>query len=327
MSQNELTTDHQGIHSPRLPLTLAAAPGILPDDAMSEAGRKIIFHQFEIMLQHEPGARAENDEAIHDMRVATRRMRSALKVFAPWYKNKILVYARSLKTLADLLGAVRDLDVFRGKVAQYVETLAVEERSGLDHFTTQFRKPAEVARKRLVAHLDSAAFREFVAEFHEFLTTAGAGSTIRNTDPTPRLVRHVAPTLIYQQYMTMRAYEPILSVAALDTLHQLRIEGKRFRYLLEFFSEVLGAESKSVVSAVKALQDHLGELQDARVAADLLQQYLKRADEREDKGPVLRYLANREAEKQRLLEGVNAVWATFTDAEVRRALAVCIAVL
>ncbi len=322
--------DHNGINAPRFPLKLSATPGIMPDDAMSEAGRKILFHQFEIMLKHEPGVRVDgNIDAIHDMRVATRRMRSAIKLFHPYYKKSspVRIFERSLKTIANALGAVRDMDVFQDKIRKYAEGLQEAERDSLNELSKEFNVNTDNARQKLIEFLDSSRYRGFVATFHEFLTTPGAGSQTRFALGEAHIVRHVVPPLLYTQYTTMRTYETVFAVTNLDTFHELRIEGKRFRYTLEFFAEVLGAESKTVINAVKTLQDHLGDLQDARVAVDLLQSHLQKAGERDDLRPLLNYLTTRENEKQRLLNTINQVWATFTDAKTRKALALSVSVL
>src|SRR5229473_6320504 len=133
--------------------------------------------------------------------------------------------------------------------------------------------------------------------------------------PDPYLVRHVAPSLIYRRYETVRAYEPILDRASLDTLHTLRIDAKRLRYTLEAFEEVLGSEAKEVIEMVKAVQDHLGDLQDARVAAGLIHDFIQQADESANSqrmNAVLQYLTDREGEKQRLLASVRETWDSFT---------------
>ena len=72
-----------GVAAPRLPLELRETVGMLPSDSMAEAGRKALHFNFERMLLHEPVARLGADiEGVHDMRVATRRMRSAFRLFA-----------------------------------------------------------------------------------------------------------------------------------------------------------------------------------------------------------------------------------------------------
>lgn len=313
----------------RFTLTLAPSPGVRKEDAMSEAARKILFHQFEIMLKHEEGARSGTDSsAIHDMRVATRRMRSALRMFAPFFKKSVVGrYGDDLKETAAALGGVRDLDVFRETLDAYATGLPEHDQDGIHAFRDFIAAPEEAARAALVEWLDSKAFREFLLRFHEFLTTPGAGTAHKTAGIEPHLVRHVVPLMVYQQFTAMRAYEPVLSVAALDTLHQLRIEAKRFRYLLEFFSEVLGPEAKTAINAVKALQDHLGALQDARVSSGMLQDHLRTVDDRTDVSALLVYLNSRESEKQRLIGTVTEAWAAFNDYEVRRAVALAVAVL
>jgi transposase-like protein len=110
-----------GVDGPRLPLELRPTVGMLPDDAMAEAARKALLFNFERMLRHEPGVRlGENIEAVHDMRVATRRMRSAFRLFKPFFKsNAIKPYVHGLRDTAAALGDVRDLDVFMEKAQVY----------------------------------------------------------------------------------------------------------------------------------------------------------------------------------------------------------------
>ncbi len=314
---------------PRFTLLLTPTPGVLPDDPMSEAGRKILFHQFEIMLKHEPDARTGKDiEAVHDMRVATRRMRSAIRIFGGSYKKSspLFVFSKSLKRLAATLGAVRDLDVFRDKLDAYIDTLPESARDGFQPLQAQIKDDLHHARQALDKALESERHARFIETFHAFLTTSGAGA-VANVEGTPYLVQHVVPPLIYERYMAMRMYETFLDSATLDALHMLRIEGKQLRYSLEFFSEVLGSDVQAAIEAVKALQDHLGDLQDARVASDKLQDYIQSADDREDVTPVLQYMAAREDEKNKLLNGVPTAWKAFTAAKTRRAVALSVAAL
>ena len=133
--------------------------------------------------------------------------------------------------------------------------------------------------------------------------------------------------MIYDQYGIVRAYETALLDAPLDTLHALRIDAKRLRYTLEAFQEVLDSDAGKIIDAVKALQDHLGTLQDARVAGAMMSDYLQNVDEQQPTGAVLQYMVVRDQEKQKLLSEVPTVWETFTRAETRRALALAVAKL
>ena len=90
---------------------------MLPDEAMSEAGRKAMYTHFLKMLANEAGTRLGEDiEALHDMRVSTRRMRAAYRIFADYYDPKIFApFNKGLRRTGAMLGAVRDLDVLLEK--------------------------------------------------------------------------------------------------------------------------------------------------------------------------------------------------------------------
>jgi CHAD domain-containing protein len=106
----------------------------------------------------------------------------------------------------------------------------------------------------------------------------------------------------------------------------LRIDFKRFRYALEIFEEVLGPEIKNVIKDTKIMQDHLGDLNDTRVAGEVLQGITTDYQQqysgvpvflRPDLGGVATYAAAQQAEQQRLMEAFPAVWANFNRDAVR----------
>ena len=154
--------------------------------------------------------------------------------------------------------------------------------------------------------------------------------------PVPDLVREAAPVLIYNRQGAVRGFDAILEQASLDQFHALRIEFKKLRYTLEFFREVLGDEAKGIISELKGLQDHLGDLNDARVAADLLRDFLPRWDaiqaelpvaERRGPQPILDYMAYRYVERQRLMLTFKDAWRRYNRPEMREKLAMAVGVL
>ncbi len=299
-----------------------------PDDPMSEAGRKILHLHFQRMLAYEPGTRLGEDvEELHDMRVATRRMRAAFQVFSPYFEAKaVKPYLKGLKRTGRALGPVRDLDVFEEKAQGYLATLPADQAHALDHLLSDWRAERVSARQRMVAYLDSERYSRFVERFSQFLSTTGAGALPRMVNgPTSFLVRHIAPQLLYNRYEAVRAYEPLLDSASIDLLHALRIDFKQLRYVLEFFLPVLGPEAKLMIGEVKQMQDHLGDLNDADVAVQLLQGFLAGVPQGHQGAQA--YLRNREDERTRLLESFPAAWARFIRPEVRRHLALAVAAL
>lgn len=311
------------------------SPGVLPDDPMSEAGRKVLLFHFERMLEHEPGTRLGEDiEELHDMRVATRRMRSAFRVFAPYFDPDVLKpFLKGLRRTGRALGSVRDLDVFMEKAQRYLDGLPEEERSSLDPLLTSWREQREAARAKMLAYLDSERYQRFVQEFGQFLVTEGAGALPPTAGrAVPPQVYQVVPTLIYTRYEVVRGYEPVIENAPLETLHALRIDCKRFRYALEFFREVLGPEVEEVIKEVVIVQDHLGNLHDADVACHLLIKFLEQwsGQERRERiniSGVTRYLVAKQNELRGLIESFPETWQHFNRPEMRRQLALAVSVL
>ena len=333
-----------GLDAQRVALPELNSPGLLPDDPMSEAGRKTWWFHFLRMLKHEPGTRAGEDiEELHDMRVATRRMRAALRVFGDFFHPKALApFNKGLRRTARALGFVRDLDVFEEKAGHYLGTLPEAARDGLDPLIESWHGERGAARAKMIAYLDSKRYQTFKREFADFLQTEGAGArpiptpTGSRIRPASYQVRHVAPRLIYTRYETVRAYETVLDDAQIETLHALRIDCKYLRYTLEFLREVMGPEARAVVEEVKAMQDHLGDLNDAEVAIAILNEFLEEWDaaqagvpliQRRSTEGIVTYLASRHAEKHRLVTTFPEAWARLNRKEVRRWLALAVAAL
>ena len=325
-----------GVDMPRLPLELRDTVGMSPDDPMAEAGRKALFFHFERMLLNEPVSRLGEDiEGVHDMRVATRRMRSALGLFGPFFDEKTIEpFRRDLRTIAGALGTVRDLDVFKEKAERFMADHPDADLTPLlDGWEQRYAK----ARRKLIATLDKGKYARFVDRFHEFLITPGAGALASEPgDVAAYQVRHVAPRLIYEHYEQVRAYETVAGNGAISTLHALRIDFKRLRYTLEFFEEVLGSEARGVINEIKTMQDHLGDLNDADVAETMLREFVDHHNQaysgvplvmRPDISGVLAYAAAKDEEKRRLLDTFPKAWAHFNRDKVRRDLALAVSVL
>jgi CHAD domain-containing protein len=332
-------------------IELLSAPGIQPDDPMSEAGRKTFRFHYRRMLYNEPGTRLGEDiEALHDMRVATRRMRAAFRVFGEYYQPKaVSPYLKGLKHTGRALGPVRDLDVFREKVQAYLSTLPESQQDSLDWFLVALETRREAARQRLLAYLNSDKYARFRERFGQFVETEAMGSRIfalDGGDPHPYRVRHVAPVAIYERLAAVRAYDEWLRPAGpdmpgppLERLHALRIACKGLRYTLEFFREVLGPNSKAVIKEIVKMQDHLGNLQDAVVASDILRNFLQSGtwgdDERiqvlpaaaEDAPGVEAYLSVQQAELHGLVDTFPHGWERIRGTQFSQMVAKVVAVL
>jgi CHAD domain-containing protein/uncharacterized protein YjbK len=299
--------------------------GVVAEDSLPEAASKVLRFHFSKMQHREAGARAGADaEELHDMRVATRRMRAAWRVFDGAFKtSKTKKIRHHLETIADRLGAVRDLDVLIEGLEAYSNGLDEDQQPGLDPLLSLWRRQRSSARKELIAELDSDRYATFNKEMDSFLD-AGANAAAAVATPTaPHRVRDRAASEIWADYEAVRAYELVLPWADVETLHELRIATKWLRYGLEFFGETLGPDSARLLERVAALQDHLGCIHDADVATKLARDLLvARAGElsRVETDAIGAYLHSREREVARRRRALGPVWRAVNGAPFRRAL-------
>ncbi len=307
----------------------AQRQAVLPEDSLAEAGRKVLQGEFIRMLKHEVGSRTGEDiEDVHKMRVAIRQMRSALRLLEDDFKPGTLRPLRKdLKRVMSALGPVRDLDVMIHDLSSFAPPEA-EAQTALRDVIDSLDQRRQVARMNLLNMLDSKNYRRFVHDFTDFLITPGAGARSNHSESAvvPFQVRHVLPPMIYQHLAAVRAYEPVIEEADAATLHALRIEFKRLRYIISLFSDVLGKDIEGFVTELKHIQDHLGRMNDIHVAHDLLTDLMEDLDG--DQNAVLwLYLENLEKELPALREKFPAVWQRFNTKTVQRKLASAVAAL
>lgn len=312
--------------------------GLQPTQSVMQAGRKVFAHHFHDFLKQESNVRlGEDSEAVHDMRVATRRLRATIRLFATGFSPSSLQFLqKGLKQTAKLLGAARDLDVFVEKLTLYQQAFPLAEQTELAPLLEYCYKQRELARSKLLVYLDSATYQKFKTKTVYFLSKEIHEPPAFHFKPIPNQIQHVAPLLIYSYYEAIRAYEPFLTDAPVELLHQLRIDFKHFRYALENFHEILGNESALVLAEVKQMQNHLGELNDTQVACQFLENFLlnwkhyrKQLATTRTKKPhaVIDYLNVKMIEKECLLTTFPSVWHQFHYNKVRLNLALAISVL
>ncbi len=294
---------------------------VLGDDTMAEAGRKILLADFVQMLKKEEGARlGEDPEYVHDMRVATRRMRSAFRLVGDYYRTKpTRPFQQQLKALAHGLGDVRDLDVMTADLRLVMESLDETAREDMEKTLDRLEKRLRRARRKLVDYLDSGDYQMFVSTYADFLTSPGKSAvSYEDHEVVPHQVRHVLPQILHERLAAVRAYETVIESADDATMHALRIEFKRLRYAVAYFKDVLGTSGDGFIDELKAIQDHLGRLNDVNVA---LAQYKAMVEaEALESQPLNDYLDRLESEKVMLREQFPSVWNHFNTRTVQSKL-------
>ncbi|HET9757023.1 MAG TPA: CHAD domain-containing protein [Candidatus Limnocylindrales bacterium] len=315
-------TEPSGEDAPRL--VVGKSPGVLAEDNIAEAGRKVMRFHLARMLDREPGVRSGIDiEDVHKMRVATRRQRAAWRVFGEAYRQgRTKAYRQGLRDIARRLGAVRDLDVQLEATDHYREDLPRTEQRALEPLIAAWRQHRDDARDLLTRELDSPGYGRFIDDYLDFVRTDGAAvAPIGATQP--HRVRDTAPSRIWAAYEQVRSYEPVLRWADVPTLHELRIAGKWLRYSMEFVAEPLGDDALPLIGKVTALQDHLGLMNDADVSASMARTFLVEHAEhlsQAEGAAIGRYLVDREREVARLRRAIGVPWRGIAGPGFRRSL-------
>ncbi|WP_460401790.1 CHAD domain-containing protein [Actinophytocola sediminis] len=247
-------------------LGLPKSAPVAPADAPPAVHVRVrIDLQVRALVEHEAVARADEDpEGVHQMRVAIRRLRAALKAVAPDRARDTL--QGELRWLGGVLGRIRDLDVLLGRLREEAADLTRTERAAAERLFAGLVADREQARRQM---LDSLRTPRYTALLHSLaeLTRTDLATTVPDRDGDGRALLEV----IARPHRKLR--KDALAIGddpPDDQLHALRIRGKRLRYAAELAAPAGGKPVARLIKATKAFQEVLGDHQDATVAEEEL---------------------------------------------------------
>lgn len=248
---------------------------LLPDEPAAEATRRALLTLFEQMLAEQEGVlRGEDPEAVHDFRVAVRRTRSALGqvrgVFAPYRRDK---FRESFAWLAGESNGVRDTDVLLGQLPGLAAEVAPGSEGDLEPLREHLLAEKAAAHRTLVKAMRGQRYRRLVRAWRGFLEKPPR-VTAQSAPNAARPILAVANERLSAVYKgirkKVRGFEEPVPAAE---LHELRIDCKKLRYLLELFRSLYDAdEIGAAIARLKHLQDLLGEMNDLEVQKERLLQ-------------------------------------------------------
>jgi CHAD domain-containing protein len=293
LPRGEVLEEPDGSEAPPRPIAdlLGAILGdepVLPvaerrSDPDLERLQEMIWHERRAMLVHDPGTRlGEHPENLHQLRVATRRIRAFLRVArrhvdTAWAEET----RRQLGELGRSLGPVRDLDVLLENLRGEVSGLDEAERPAADELLAQLQQDRNRRQDALLQALDAPAYTQILERLQAPLYAAAEPPRRSLAKLAEREVRRLAERV-----------EGLGPAPADEALHRLRIRVKRVRYTLELAAPDADKRTQRMIRAAKRLQDVLGEHQDAVVAEERI-----RGLAAELESPVA-FVAGRLAERQ-----------------------------
>ena len=235
-----------------------------PEMTSGAVALAVLRRQFSAMLAKEPGTRLGDDiEELHDMRVATRRLRAALALFAEVLPETALRGQDDLGWIGQMLGAVRDLDVQIDQLDTWVDALEEADRDALTMLRSLLHEQRESARAAMLEMLDSRRYEAFISRHGRTLRARH----LARSGPASRPARALAPDLIENRFRSVRKSAARIHPGCPATdYHRLRIRCKRLRYALEFLSDLYPGATRPLIKRLVTVQDILGLHQDADVA-------------------------------------------------------------
>jgi CHAD domain-containing protein len=210
-------------------------------------------------------------EGVHDMRVASRRLRSALRDFKPYLKqSKLRGVSDELKKIADALGTVRDEDVAIDTLEKLAAEAPTEFVAGVKQFAMARRMRREGERAALVKALEDVSLSGLQAKFdkkiEKALKVSRDGDKKDESNALETSFRQAGREIIRARVEELRSlsagfYQPRKT----KPLHRIRIASKRLRYAVELFAQCWNDSLAPFAKEVEEMQGSLGDLHDCDV--------------------------------------------------------------
>jgi CHAD domain-containing protein len=311
------------------PMTTAKAekwiPGVSPQTRTSAAAKTALQARLEAVQHYLPLAAEkfdEDSEYVHELRVWTRRAAEALEVFADLLPRRRAAWlGKQLKRLRRAANEARDLDVLAGRLAR-------EDRgSGAARLLAHLQLRRSEAQRPLVACNRALGHHGRFARRAAQLVERARPRRGRKDRPFGAWARaHLRPVVdafFAAAPATCAACAQVAQAARdgtdLAALHRFRIAGKKLRYAMELLAGAFPATFREqLYSAVEAIQDRLGEINDLATARLRLHERLAQTEDKQEAGRVKDLLVENE---DRLSEARQAFrdWFTPSRCEELRA--------
>jgi CHAD domain-containing protein len=209
----------------------------------------------------------KDHEALHDFRVALRRLRSCLRAYKPHLKESLSnTMRRQLRELAAATRTSRDLEVQLAWLHKQYPRLGARQRIGVRNLIQQLEARKTLADRELHRYF-STIFNNLQAELLRRLSFYTVTVRLHEPSHEPTYARITAKRILESGQELQRHFSKIRSITDQQEAHQARIAGKRLRYLLEPVAETLEGGAMCI-EKLKSLQDLLGDMHDAQTLAN-----------------------------------------------------------
>ncbi len=251
-----------------------------PNMTTQRAVVKILRDLINTIRQNEEGIIKDVDtEFLHDLRVAVRRTRSLFSQVKSVFSQEITDRAkREFSTLGKKTNKLRDLDVYLLKKKDYINMLPSDLRPGIEPVFRRIETERKEEQKKLARYLNSPSYKKIIVFWDNFLEDQDLEGFMSHNSAVP--AADTAKRSILKRYKKITEHGGTINDQTPDPdIHSLRIECKKLRYLLEFFSSLFAKkEITLMIDHLKKLQDNLGDFNDLYVQQESLRQFLGKVE-------------------------------------------------
>ena len=265
----ELVENYKPTFEKARPLQLE--PGI----SLGEAFQTIARNCLRQIMANEPGVRAADAEALHQMRIGLRRLRTAITGFAKFFPESEQESIKAkLKWATNQLGPARDLDVLAADVLKHLSETDAGEKDFAD-VSVDFTSRRAEAYATVRDFLHSDRFRRSLLDVADWVEAGPWNTNAAARADTERPVEEHAAEFLTKRRKQVKKKGRDLDELSARARHKLRIRAKKLRYMMEFFIGVFpghkNAKRREVaLTSLKQLQDALGSLNDIAVRKKVL---------------------------------------------------------
>jgi CHAD domain-containing protein len=233
--------------------------------AICSYGAEVLLRSLSAFHKEIPGVlRSRDIEYVHRLRVASRRLDTALVVFQICYPaRRIKNWQKELSRTSRTLGRARDLDIQIDGVKKFLKTItSANQRPGIRRLLLRLRQKRGRVQAELVEMLSILEVKQPLASL-ESQSRALIDHHLAGETRTFEKVRQFAGEVILPVLVNFLSYEPFVDkVEAIEELHAMRIAAKKLRYTVECFSGIYPDQLSEHLSVLRTIQDQLGLIHD-----------------------------------------------------------------
>ena len=241
------------------------------------AASEMLTHLNSIIKETSGVYRADDIEYVHRMRVGSRRMRTALNAYEPYFtKKQVKSWKKTIRGITQILAAARDADVQLAALNQFYEGLEDRRlKTGINRLILRLTQQRQKMQARLVKQLKNIQQRKSLVEIRTVLRPLALQKSNISADYPSEMYIRAEETIISQLDILLYHQYFISQPEMVKELHDMRLIAKEMRYLMEIFNPIYNGQLSHFIRIACKTQEMVGQIRDCDVWLEFLPKFLQ----------------------------------------------------